>query len=62
MIGLVFRITLTDSVTLGYNNVKNSTCYDILTCHRTVLTLFFKLYLGLNSELKASLEGVYPSL
>lgn len=49
---------------MGYNNIKNSTCYDILTCgsHRTMLTLFFLLYLGLNSELKASLEDVYLSL
>lgn len=28
MIGLLFRITLADSVPLGYN-VENSTCYDI---------------------------------
>lgn len=63
MNSLVFRMTLAEFIQiLGYNNnIKNSTCYDILTCgsHRTMLTLFFHLYLGLNSEPKASLEDVY---
>lgn len=58
MIRLVFRMTLAEFVPLSYNNVKNSTCHDILTCgnHRTMLTLHFHLYLVLNSELKACLE------
>lgn len=63
MITLAFRMTLAEFVPLSYN-VKNSTCYDILTCgnHRAMLTLYFHRYLGLNSELTACSEDFYLSL